>query len=68
MSSQLLSDRELEVVGLAARGKTYQEIGTLLGIAADTAKTHMENAGQKLNTSNKTHTVAVAVALGLIQL
>ncbi|MDR3560883.1 MAG: LuxR C-terminal-related transcriptional regulator [Negativicutes bacterium] len=61
-----LSVRELEVLTWAARGKTFPEISMLLSIKEDTVKFHIEQAGRKLNTSNKTHTVAVAVALGLI--
>ena len=63
-----LSEREIEVLTWAARGKTYEDIGNLLNIASDTAKTHAENAGLKLHTCNKTNAVAVAITLGLIKL
>jgi DNA-binding CsgD family transcriptional regulator len=62
-----LSARELEVLTWAARGKTFPEIAMLLPIKEGTVKFHIEQASKKLNTKNKTHTVAVAVALGLIE-
>jgi DNA-binding CsgD family transcriptional regulator len=63
-----LSVRELEVLTWAARGKTFAEISTLLSISVDTVKDHIERVSKKLNTKNKTHTVAFSVALGIVKL
>ena len=62
-----LSQREIEILTWSARGKTYPEISMILSIAEDTIKTYVERASKKLNTTNKTHAVAVAVARGLIK-
>ena len=63
-----LSARELEVLLWVARGKTYAEISELLAMAEDTAKDHVARASKKLNTKNKTHTVALAISHGYIKL
>jgi LuxR family transcriptional regulator len=66
--SELLSQREIEILKWAAYGKTSGEISTILSISEITVKSHIDHAGKKLNTTNKTHTVATAVARGLIKL
>ena len=63
-----LSEREVEILKWSARGKTNGEISTILAISEKTVKTHIDNAGKKLNTTNKTHTVATALASGIIKL
>jgi DNA-binding CsgD family transcriptional regulator len=61
-----LSPREAEVMTWTARGKTISEISKILDISATTVRNYVDNAGEKLNTSNKTHATAVAMANGLI--
>lgn len=61
-----LTPREIEVLTWSARGKTRWEIGVILRISEDTVKKHIENASQKLDASNKTHAIAVAIVHGLI--
>jgi DNA-binding CsgD family transcriptional regulator len=63
-----LTPREIEVMTWSARGKTYGEIATLLSIAEDTAKSHIESVRNKLNASNKTHAIAIALSNGYIKL
>ena len=63
-----LTPRELEVMTWSARGKTYGEIATLLSIQEDTAKFHIEHAREKLNATNKTHAIALALSHGYIKL
>ena len=67
-SRDILTSREVEILQWAALGKTYSEIAIILSIREDTVKTYIERAGRKLNTTNKTHAVAVAVARGLIKM
>jgi LuxR family maltose regulon positive regulatory protein len=61
-----LSDRELEVLALIARGLTNREIGEQLYIAIGTVKRHTNNIYGKLNVSNRTKAVAKARELRLI--
>ena len=62
---QKLTQRESECLRWAAIGKTNWEIGEILGISKRTVLFHLHNAGKKLQTSNRYHTLARAVSLGL---
>lgn len=66
--SVVLSQREIEILTWSARGKTNGEISTILSISEKTVKAHIDHAGKKLNTTNKTHTVATALARGIMKL
>jgi DNA-binding CsgD family transcriptional regulator len=60
--------REASCLRWKALGKTDEEIGRILGISSHTVRFHLESARARLNTANTTHTVAKALALGLINL
>ena len=62
-----LTAREFECLAWAARGHTDNEIGVLLCRSPATARFHIDNATHKLGARNRTHAVAKAVQLGLIQ-
>lgn len=49
---QILSNRELQVLELFGRGKTYREIAHTLSISENTIKFHVKNILTKLNSSN----------------
>jgi len=61
-----LSNREEQCLLWAARGKTYQEIAEILGLAFGSVKTHLDTARHKLHCMNLTHAAAVAFATGVI--
>jgi DNA-binding CsgD family transcriptional regulator len=61
-----LSIREEQCLLWAARGKTYQEIAEILGLAFGSVKTHLDGARHKLRCVNLTHAAAVAFATGVI--
>ena len=61
-----LSERELQCLIWSARGKTFNEIADILGVAYSTVKFYLDTARHKLNCSNATHAVAVAIASGII--
>lgn len=63
-----LSERERDVLRLTAIGKTAAEIAALLTISQRTVHAHLQNAGDKMNASNKTHTVIEALRYGQIGL
>ncbi len=52
-SSDGLSEREVEVVNLVARGDTNREIAETLVIAENTVKVHLRNVYGKLNLRNR---------------
>ena len=61
-----LSERELEVLHLVARGDSNQEIAEMLVIALDTVKRHVTHIFEKLGVNNRVQAVARARALGLL--
>ncbi len=64
-SSQLLSDRELEVLRLMAQGQTNAAIGHRLHLSVNTVKTHVQHLLRKLDAPDRAAAVARAAALGL---
>ncbi len=63
-----LTNRETEVLGWAAAGKSYWEIATILGITERTVRFFMTNARRKLNVVSNAQAVAQAVRQSLIPL
>ena len=63
-----LSPREVEVLGLVARGLSNKEIAEQLGTAAGTIKIHVQNILAKLGASDRTHAVTIALKRGVIRL
>jgi LuxR family quorum sensing-dependent transcriptional regulator len=57
-----LTRRETECVQFAAAGKSNWEIAQILGIQEDTVKKTLRRAGDKLETVNRAHLVASAIA------
>ena len=66
MENPPLTEREIECLKWSAEGKTYEDIGVLLGISARTVRFFLENAKRKLGSVNTTHAVAAAMQRGLI--
>lgn len=62
-----LTPRELEVLRLAAQGKTNREIGEQLCITAGTVKLHVERIIEKLEVSDRTQAAVRAVRLGILR-
>jgi LuxR family transcriptional regulator, maltose regulon positive regulatory protein len=60
-----LSERELQVLGLLADGKSNQAIAEELVISLDTVKSHVSHVLDKLGAANRTQAVARARDLGL---
>jgi len=65
-SERVLSPREMEVLQLIARGKTYREIAGELVIALSTVQTHVKNIYAKLEAHSGLEAIARARKLGLI--
>lgn len=60
-----LSDRELEILRLAAEGLTNREIGRRLFITEGTVKNHVHNALRKLGLENRVQATAYLLEEGL---
>ena len=61
-----LTDREMEVLSLAARGFTNKAIGIQLGISDRTVQGHLAHIFDKLQANSRTEAVMRAVSLGWI--
>jgi len=61
-----LSERELDVLRLAARGFTNKAIGVQLSISDRTVQGHLANIYDKLHAASRTEAVMRAVSLGWI--
>lgn len=61
-----LTDKEREVIAWAARGKTAEDSAAIMSISTETVRWYTRNAIEKLGAGNKTHAVAKAIQLGLI--
>ena len=61
-----LTDREIQVLRLVARGCSNQDIADQLVVALGTVKTHLSNIFGKLDAQNRTQAIARARALGLL--
>jgi len=63
-----LTGREVQVLGLVARGLSNADIGKQLFIGEATVKTHLIRAFAKLGVTDRTAAVTAAYASGLIEL
>jgi DNA-binding NarL/FixJ family response regulator len=62
---EVLTDRELEILSLLARGLTNQQISENLYLSVGTVKTHVHRIISKLGVSDRTQAAVLAIRLGL---
>ena len=63
-----LTNREVEVVRLLARGLQTKQVGRVLGIAAKTADYHIQNSYRKMGVSTRAGATLFAMQNGLASL
>jgi len=63
-----ITAREVEVLQLIASGLRNKEIAHELGVSEATANAHVKRILEKLNASDRTHAVTVALRRGIIRL
>jgi DNA-binding NarL/FixJ family response regulator len=68
LSAESLTDRELEVLTLLARGQSNKEISANLSISDSTLKSHLRNIFTKLNVLSRTEAIAAASRQGLVKI
>ena len=61
-----LTDRELEVLGLLASGKTYKQVARALELSQSTVRNHLHNVYHKLNVVDRAQAVIVSRENGWI--
>jgi two-component system, NarL family, response regulator len=66
MSRSNLTTREVEILEMMSKGLTNKQIGTALDISANTARNHVNNIIEKLDVSDRTEAVTIAIQQGLL--
>lgn len=61
-----LTPKETEVLGLVARGFSYDEVGRRMAVSLSTVRTHVRSIYAKLDVHSKTEAVFEARAQGLL--
>ena len=67
-SGEHLTERELEMLRLVARGASNREIAQKLVITEGTVKSHLNHVLRKLDARNRTEAVARARGLGVLDI
>ena len=67
-ASPELTNREIQVLELLARGHQNKEIAHALKISEQTAKIHIKHIFTKLGVQNRTQAVSVAIHRGILLL
>ncbi len=62
-----ISDRELEVLELVAKGYSNKEIASNLFVSVNTVKTHLQKVYEKLEVNRRTQAVEKAKGLKIIR-
>jgi DNA-binding NarL/FixJ family response regulator len=65
---EVISERELEVLQLMARGAANKQIADALSISESTVKTHVASLFRKLEANDRTEAVTKALQKGIIKL
>jgi DNA-binding NarL/FixJ family response regulator len=63
-----LSNREVEVLRLVAKGKANKEIAGELSLSGDTIKTHITHLMRKLGAADRAHAVTLAIEQGFLRM
>ena len=68
VADDALSEREIQVLRGVAAGKSNKRIAAELDISEGTVKTHMKSILPKLDASDRTHAVTIALKRGILDL
>lgn len=63
-----LTEREVEVLSLVAKGLSNKEIAEQLGTSDGTIRIHIQHILSKLDASDRTHAVTIGIQRGILQL
>jgi DNA-binding NarL/FixJ family response regulator len=68
VAADALSEREIEVLRCVAQGAANKEVAFRLQISEETVKVHMKHILEKLDVTDRTHAVTIALSRGIIDL
>ncbi|HZF30908.1 MAG TPA: response regulator transcription factor [Gammaproteobacteria bacterium] len=68
VTDDALTEREIEVLRGVAAGRSNKLIAVELDISEETVKSHMKSILPKLNASDRTHAVMIALKRGILDL
>lgn len=63
-----LSEREVEVLRLVARGLSNRDVANVIGRTDETVKVHLKNIFTKLGVADRTEAVTLAISRGIFHL
>ena len=66
VDSDVLSEREVEILKQVADGNRNRDIGARLAISEDTVKSHLRHILEKLGAKDRTEAVAIGIRRGII--
>jgi DNA-binding NarL/FixJ family response regulator len=66
VGSDVLSEREVEILTQVADGNRNRDIGVRLAISEDTVKSHLRHILEKLGAKDRTEAVAIGIRRGII--
>ena len=67
-AASILTDRELEILQIIAKGLSNNEAAKVLGLSKATIRTHLEHIYEKLDVTNRVEAVTEGIRKGIINL
>lgn len=67
VQEQTLTDREVQILGLLAEGKSNKAIAQALFISESTVKSHLKSLFAKLDATSRAEAIAIAAKRGLVR-
>ena len=64
----VLTQRELEILQIIAKGLSNNEVASVLGLSKATIRTHLEHIYEKLDVTNRVEAVTEGIRQGIINL
>lgn len=61
-----LTPREVEIIAQVSNGLSNKQVGSVLGLTEKTVKNHLNSIFAKLEASDRTHAVMIAIERGII--
>jgi DNA-binding NarL/FixJ family response regulator len=65
--TDIVTDRQREILNLLANGHSYDDIGTALDLSVNTVRSHVRMLYERLGVSTKVEAVVVALELGIVE-